>query len=528
MIREFSHQNSVSRIKKAMSADIPGPGSFGGPAAMALSFCEDSEDDEDDIEDTKVDEDENKSEPLVQLYELVWGITHLTYDNAANSDKHQTEMMDVLLLCFPLVADIDAISVLVCLAARLFSDDDDCNVSVLSEDIAKYISSVDHIKGGDRVLASFVVQVQVLEIIRKWVDAYWNQDWRENSVLIAWCKSFCERVLTHYATASGSPNLKQLERGKGMEIVNQLLLKIESMESRGAAEVSHLQPLSKGGMKSARSPKTRSRKSTTRKSRTLKGLTIASMLSSKVDDDEPKPPTLLLDADAAVLAEQITLMTMDYYGRIHPRECLKQAWKDKERKHERAPNILKCIDFSNALANWVQVSVLAAPNRRYRGKVIRQWIKVEEQLLEMHNFMALMAIYSGLESAPVHRLKNAWESAGKASKLKHERIRDLMKRDKNYRNLRSAQLEAHEPMVPYFGLFAQDMIQREERMERIDWNSLWMLKCAVYDFLSHQRTQYDFGRDAMVANWIMRELENAAQTDEDILYAVSTIRKNED
>ena len=115
---------------------------------------------------------------------------------------------------------------------------------------------------------------------------------------------------------------------------------------------------------------------------------------------------------------------------------------------------------------------------------------------------------------------------GKASK--HERINELVSREKNYTNLRSAQLEAHEPMIPYFGLFAQDMIQREERMQKVDWNSLWTLKSTVYEYLRHQRMQYDFGRDAMVTNWMMRELENAAQMDEDILFAASTTHKNED
>ena len=33
---------------------------------------------------------------------MSWGITHLTYDNSANSIKNQTDMTDVLLLCYPL------------------------------------------------------------------------------------------------------------------------------------------------------------------------------------------------------------------------------------------------------------------------------------------------------------------------------------------------------------------------------------------------------------------------------------------
>ena len=254
------------------------------------------------------------------------------------------------------------------------------------------------------------------------------------------------------------------------------------MEHSEAGDVVKLQSLSKG---SAASTSRRSKSGGKRRS-TLKGLLLGVV--------DVKPPTSLADVDASVLAEQLTLLTREHYERIHPRECLKQAWKDEERKHERAANVSKSVSHSNALAQWVKRSVVAAGNGRDRGKIIRQWVNVEERLFALNNFHELMMVHGGLETQVVFRLKKAWDNAGKACKEKHGRLKELLSSSKNYSNLRSAQLEAHDPMIPYFGLFAQDMILKEQmhtKLPKLDWNSLWTLKSTIYEFLSHQRSKYN-------------------------------------
>ena len=96
-----------------------------------------------------------------------------------------------------------------------------------------------------------------------------------------------------------------------------------------------------------------------------------------------KLPKELLDYSHAILAEQITIRQFARFKRIHPRECLKQAWKNVERKHVDAPNITKYIEEFNRLTRWIQSSILVAKGLKRRGRIIKKWVKIEEELYKL-------------------------------------------------------------------------------------------------------------------------------------------------
>ena len=135
----------------------------------------------------------------------------------------------------------------------------------------------------------------------------------------------------------------------------------------------------------------------------------------------------LIDFSHSTLAEQMTIMLFAEFKKIHPRECLKQSWKDPERKHVDAPNITQYILEFNRLTKWIQSSILVAENVKMRGKIIKKWVKVEEELYKLRNFQALCAVYSALASTPIYSLKDAWSYVAKKHMAQHDVIKVVMK-----------------------------------------------------------------------------------------------------
>ena len=199
----------------------------------------------------------------VQLYELIWSITH-SYNNDASAQ-------DVLLLCYPLVTD--AKHILLCLERRFFANDHNGRITVSSNSgsasgCATSVSSMStgnntldspkspsganmgHISfpsdgapqlngspntptsalsalsagsGGpgmpsqtqfDRILSSFPVQARVIKLVRRWMQMYWKKDWENNEKLQDYCRGFGRRILSAY---ENDDDLEASELDKGLD-----------------------------------------------------------------------------------------------------------------------------------------------------------------------------------------------------------------------------------------------------------------------------------------------------------------------
>lgn len=88
----------------------------------------------------------------------------------------------------------------------------------------------------------------------------------------------------------------------------------------------------------------------------------------------------LINERSEKIAQQITLLDFDIFRKIHPRECLGQAWK-KKNKLERAPNLFAFIEQFNNVARWTQVWILKQVSLRDRVKVLRKCIKIAQVIL---------------------------------------------------------------------------------------------------------------------------------------------------
>ncbi|KAG7279687.1 hypothetical protein CRUP_011619 [Coryphaenoides rupestris] len=138
-------------------------------------------------------------------------------------------------------------------------------------------------------------------------------------------------------------------------------------------------------------------------------------------DGSPGDQGDIMDFSAPSIAEQLTRMDSDLFGRVVPYQCLGCVWSQRDKKDNMSPTIRTTIAQFNAVTNRVISSLLcspgpaAAPPPRgappaalLRARVIEKWIKVAQECRRLKNFSSLRAILSALQSNAVYRLRKTW------------------------------------------------------------------------------------------------------------------------
>ncbi|XP_057357893.1 ral-GDS-related protein-like [Manis pentadactyla] len=147
--------------------------------------------------------------------------------------------------------------------------------------------------------------------------------------------------------------------------------------------------------------------------------------------DEPgeEEPTILAFPPSLV-AEQLTLMCAELYGRIEFGEC--KTYLESQPLMEGiellAPNIHNIMRQFDATFYFVTSSCLGAPSlmAQDRARVVEFWIQVAKECLDLKNFESLHAILCALGSSAVCRLESTW---GHVSWKSFWSYKKLQKRD---------------------------------------------------------------------------------------------------
>uniref|UniRef100_A0A2K6LZM5 Ral GEF with PH domain and SH3 binding motif 2 n=1 Tax=Rhinopithecus bieti TaxID=61621 RepID=A0A2K6LZM5_RHIBE len=139
-------------------------------------------------------------------------------------------------------------------------------------------------------------------------------------------------------------------------------------------------------------------------------------------------------------AGQITLMDVPVFKAIQPDELSSCGWNKKE-KYSSAPNAV-------------------AFTRRFNHvtEVLSHYIKTAKKLYELNNLHALMAVVSGLQSAPIFRLTKTWALLSRKDKTTFEKLEYVMSKEDNYKRLRDyiSSLKMT-PCIPYLGIYLSDL-----------------------------------------------------------------------
>ncbi|NWW78374.1 RGPS1 factor, partial [Climacteris rufus] len=156
-------------------------------------------------------------------------------------------------------------------------------------------------------------------------------------------------------------------------------------------------------------------------------------------------------------AGQITLMDVPVFKAIQPEELASCGWNKKE-KYSSAPNAVAFTRRFNHVSFWVVREILHAQTLKIRAEVLSHYIKTAKKLYELNNLHALMAVVSGLQSAPIFRLTKTWALLSRKDKATFDKLEYVMSKEDNYKRLRDyiSSLKMT-PCIPYLGIYLSDL-----------------------------------------------------------------------
>ncbi|CAI2180023.1 2452_t:CDS:2, partial [Funneliformis geosporum] len=163
-----------------------------------------------------------------------------------------------------------------------------------------------------------------------------------------------------------------------------------------------------------------------------------------------------LELDPLEIARQLTLIESKLYNKILPVECLNKAWSKDEGDYA-AVNIKAMIVNSNQITGWVAESVLDQLEIKKRCLCIKHFVAVADKCRTLNNFNSLTAIISGLNSAPIHRLKRTWELVNSKTIQTLESLNKIMNSTKNFAEYRELIHSVNPPCVPFLGVYLTDL-----------------------------------------------------------------------
>uniref|UniRef100_A0A8D0DWM0 Rap guanine nucleotide exchange factor 6 n=1 Tax=Salvator merianae TaxID=96440 RepID=A0A8D0DWM0_SALMN len=165
----------------------------------------------------------------------------------------------------------------------------------------------------------------------------------------------------------------------------------------------------------------------------------------------------LLQLSTIEVATQLSMRDFELFRNIEPTEYIDDLYKLESKTG--SANLKQFEDVINQETFWVATEILSEPNQLKRMKIVKHFIKIALHCRECKNFNSMFAVISGLNLAPVARLRGTWEKLpGKYEKHLRD-LQDLFDPSRNmakYRNILSSQ-SMQPPIIPLFPVVKKDI-----------------------------------------------------------------------
>ncbi|XP_041443952.1 rap guanine nucleotide exchange factor 6 isoform X11 [Xenopus laevis] len=165
----------------------------------------------------------------------------------------------------------------------------------------------------------------------------------------------------------------------------------------------------------------------------------------------------LLQLSTIEVATQLSMRDFELFRNIEPTEYIDDLFKLHSKTS--AAHLKQFEEVINQETFWVATEILREPNQLKRMKIVKHFIKTALHCRECRNFNSMFAIISGLNLAPVARLRGTWEKLpSKYEKLLRD-LQDLFDPSRNmakYRNILSSQ-SMQPPIIPLFPVVKKDI-----------------------------------------------------------------------
>ncbi|XP_073897819.1 rap guanine nucleotide exchange factor 2 isoform X5 [Castor canadensis] len=165
----------------------------------------------------------------------------------------------------------------------------------------------------------------------------------------------------------------------------------------------------------------------------------------------------LLQLSTVEVATQLSMRNFELFRNIEPTEYIDDLFKLKSKTS--CANLKKFEEVINQETFWVASEILRETNQLKRMKIIKHFIKIALHCRECKNFNSMFAIISGLNLAPVARLRTTWEKLPNKYEKLFQDLQDLFDPSRNmakYRNVLSGQ-NLQPPVIPLFPVIKKDL-----------------------------------------------------------------------
>eukprot|EP00066_Takifugu_rubripes_P020367 XP_011609633.1 PREDICTED: rap guanine nucleotide exchange factor 6 isoform X1 [Takifugu rubripes] len=165
----------------------------------------------------------------------------------------------------------------------------------------------------------------------------------------------------------------------------------------------------------------------------------------------------LLQLSTMEVAAQLSMRDFDLFRNIESTEYVDDLFKLDTSIG--SGNLKQFEEVINKETFWVASEILKEPNALKRMKTIKHFIKIALHCRECKNFNSMFAIISGLNLAPVARLRSSWEKLPSKYEKLFGDLQDVFDPSRNmakYRNILSSQ-SMQPPIIPLFPVVKKDL-----------------------------------------------------------------------
>eukprot|EP01080_Neovahlkampfia_damariscottae_P008723 gene8723-671_t len=240
----------------------------------------------------------------------------------------------------------------------------------------------------------------------------------------------------------------------------------------------------------------------------------------------PKTFTSILDFKPVEFARQLTMIDSEIYHSIEKIELCSGSWmKFDSSKEQNSPNVLRAITLFNEVCSLVQVLLLKESKLMKRANILKFFLETVIELKKINSFNLLMSLISGLQTAPVHRLKETWAFVPTKLKSQFEAILEIADGSHSYYKLRNIMNSSNGNVIPYVGIFLTDLVFIEDGNETftplINCTKRKLRVGAINRVLKFQNSKHNFKINKKFQEILQQEFEDAKQFDEKTCYQMS-------
>ncbi|CDQ99297.1 unnamed protein product [Oncorhynchus mykiss] len=178
----------------------------------------------------------------------------------------------------------------------------------------------------------------------------------------------------------------------------------------------------------------------------------------------------LLQLSTVEVAAQLSMRDFELFRNIESTQYIDDLFKLLDSSGGLQQTHLKQFEeVINQETFWVATEILREPNTMKRMKTIKHFIKIALHCRECKNFNSMFAIISGLNLAPIARLRSSWEKLPSKYDKLFQDLQDIFDPSRNmakYRNVLSSQ-SMQPPIIPLFPVVKKDLTFLHEGMEAL-------------------------------------------------------------